>query len=262
MIGLSPEEFLSSIAHLPELPTPPAEPTGFVPTLNKTGYMTSTLDPFSSQFVERVGNFSKPILEVGSAYGVAALPALKNGATVIANDLDPRHLRILISKVPASDLARLRILDGSFPEELMGEIPPGSLDGCLVARVFHFFSGEKIIAAVRTIYEWLAPGGELTVVGETPYLSNWQSFIPVFEARRQKGELWPGWVEDPKQFAPERAKFLPAEMHLLDLEVLRRIFSQIGFEIQEAAYLNRTDFPPDMRLDGRESVGIRGIKPA
>ena len=46
----------------------------------------------------------------------------------------------------------------------------------------------------------------------------------------------------------------------MDVPVLTRELSWVGFEIERAEYLNRTDFPQDLRLDGRESVGIVGRK--
>jgi hypothetical protein len=48
----------------------------------------------------------------------------------------------------------------------------------------------------------------------------------------------------------------------MDVDVLRRIFEQAGFEIERVGYISREDFPDDMRLDGRENVGIIATKPA
>jgi hypothetical protein len=49
-------------------------------------------------------------------------------------------------------------------------------------------------------------------------------------------------------------------MHLLDEDVLRRVFEESGFRVLEARKFARPNFPPALRLDGRESVGIIGVK--
>jgi hypothetical protein len=50
-------------------------------------------------------------------------------------------------------------------------------------------------------------------------------------------------------------------MHLLDPEVLTRVFREGGFQVEEASLFARPEFPEDLRLDGRESVGVIGVKP-
>ncbi len=80
---------------------PVAEPNGFIKTLNNMGYMTSTLDPYSMAFADFAPAAPGPCLDVGAAYGVASLVALANGARMIANDIDGRHLRILLDRAPA-----------------------------------------------------------------------------------------------------------------------------------------------------------------
>src|SRR5437762_10539501 len=96
---------------------PPAEPNGFIPTLNKMGYMTSTLDPISADFARRAPSLPAPALEIGTAYGVLTMAALDAGARVIANDADPTHLEILRERVPESQRARLTLMPGYFPQE-------------------------------------------------------------------------------------------------------------------------------------------------
>jgi hypothetical protein len=50
-------------------------------------------------------------------------------------------------------------------------------------------------------------------------------------------------------------------MHFLDPEVLARVFTAAGFIIEKAATFARPEFPKDIQLDGRESVGLIAIKP-
>ena len=51
----------------------------------------------------------KPILDIGAAYGVNTIPALKNGATVIANDLEQSHLDILVVNTPKKYRKKFKI---------------------------------------------------------------------------------------------------------------------------------------------------------
>ena len=47
-------------------------------------------DIFSQKFIDYKTKL--PMLEIGTAYGYTTRAALLNGATIIANDLDHRHL--------------------------------------------------------------------------------------------------------------------------------------------------------------------------
>ena len=61
--------------------------------------------------------------------------------------------------------------------------------------------------------------------------------------------------------APERGASLPPKMHFLDPEVLTRVFAKAGFIVEKAHTFARPEFPKDIQLDGRESVGIVARKP-
>jgi hypothetical protein len=239
------------------MPTP--EVNGFVRTLNNMGYMTSTLDVYSNAFVDFAAKGPGPALDIGAAYGVATLPALESGAKVIANDIDPQHLEILAERASEASRGRLKLMPGSFPEEL--SIEPNSLGSILICRVMHFFSGPALEKAALKMFEWLAQGGKVFIVAETPYLKNFQSFIPTYEARKAAGDPWPGFIEDVMAIAPERGASLPPKMHFLDPEVLTRVFTKAGFVVEKAATFARPEFPEDIQLDGRESVGLIARKP-
>lgn len=238
---------------------PAPEPNGFVKTLNNMGYMTSGLDPFSQAFTEFAAIAPGPALDIGAAYGVASLAALEKGVEVWANDCEPRHLEILATRAPAQLRQRLRLLPGRFPEDLA--LPAGSVGCALICRVMHFFEGPRIEESARRLFQWLAPQGKVFVVAETPYLKNFRRFIPIYESRQQANLPWPGLVEDVAAMAPERGASLPSRMHFLDPEVLSRVFTEAGFEIEQARTFARPDFPEDLQLDGRESVGLIARKP-
>lgn len=237
-----------------ELKMPLPEPNGFVVTLNQQGYMTSTVDVFMQSFIDFAGTINKPVVDIGAAYGVATIPALVKGATVIANDLDERHLLILRERVPETLKEKLSLYPGRFPDEL--SFKSSSIGAFMIARVVHFFSPEKLIESAEKLFEWLDVGGKVFLTAETPYLKNWESFIPIFEQRKKEGNLWAGFVDDVMKYAPERGKFLPKTMLFLDPSVLRIVFENAGFEIEKVDFLSRPEFPEDLRRDGRESVGL------
>lgn len=238
---------------------PAAEPNGFVRTLNNMGYMTSTLDRFSQDFAQFAAKAPGPSLDIGAAYGVATLAALDTGARVIANDVDPRHLEILRDRVSEAQRDRLTLLPGLFPDSLA--VAPGSVGSVLICRVLHFFDGPALEYSARILFQWLASGGKVFIVAETPYLKNFQTFIPTYEARKAAGNPWPGFIDDVMAIAPERGASLPPKMHLLDPEVLTRVFREAGFVVEKAETFARPEFPEDIQLDGRESVGLIARKP-
>ena len=80
-----------------KLKMPEAEESGFIPTLNQMGFMTSSLDQFSKEFVDYAGKFPlENSMEIGAAYGVSTVEALKKGAQIIANDLEEKQACLLV----------------------------------------------------------------------------------------------------------------------------------------------------------------------
>lgn len=242
------------------LTIPDAEAGGFVPTLNGMGYMTVSCDRFMREFIAFAPSCECPVLDIGAAYGVATTAALDSGATVIANDIDDRHLMLLRNTLSPQASARLITIPGHFPRDI--RFSRNSIGAILIARVLHFFDGDLLTESVRKAFEWLVPGGRIFVTAETPYLRNWQEFIPTYEERKRRGERWPGFVEDAPSVVTQRRSNLPKAMHFLDPEVLTRVFREGGFQVEEASVFARPEFPDDLRLDGRESVGLIGVKPS
>jgi len=232
----------------------PEPENGFIKTLNRMGYMTTGLDRFSKAFVEFAPRAPGPCLDVGAAYGVATLAALAAGARVIANDLDARHLEILSERVPHEARERLTLAPGQFPDEL--DLAPRNLGAVLACRILHFFDGPALERAAAKLFDWTAPGGKVFIVGETPFIGTATRFMPTYLERTAAGALWPGLIEDTSVFDPGRAAQLPPLMHLLDESVLRRVFTGAGFHIERCELFARPEFPAQIQLDGRESVGL------
>lgn len=246
----------------PALPAPPRFGVrNIVPTLNGTGFMFEVLDDYAGSWIQRAAASSGPALEVGCAYGVATIAALEAGARVVACDMEPAHLEILRSRVPAGRRRRLGCVAGRLPRV---EFEAGRFAAILCSRVLHFLAGPEIEAAVAAMARWLQPGGHLYLVSDTPY-GIWRNFIPDFEAAKAAGARWPGMMREPCAWLPTPgiARYLgrPAFMNLLDPGILARSCSEAGLVVGRAGFIARRDFRGLAALDGRENAGVMATKP-
>lgn len=228
----------------------------FVPTLNKQGFAAVYLDRFSKKFTEfEEGEF----LEIGAAFGYTTLEALSNGASVTANDLEVNHLLHLEKEAKLKGFDRLKTVAGEFPNQLVFQ--ENRFKKILISRVLHFFTGQQIKNALQTVVYWLQPGGEVIIVCETPYLKNWTSFLDEYKERSRSGIEFPGEISNPQYWENNRTENLPVFVHWLDKDILETLVIGSGLEVVDVAYIDRSgQFPSDLLLDGRESVGIIGRK--
>src|SRR5690606_30540249 len=158
-------------------------------------------------------------------------------------------------------LTGLEAVKAEFPEEL--DIRPGSIDGILISRVFHFFPGERIRESLRKVAEWLTPGGKVFIVTDSVYRSIFRDLIPVYEKNVSSGLEWPGWTEDVRKFIPQGRldpETQPLAMNFLDPGLVRRELEIAGLETETAAFFKYDAEPDFARLDGREIVGAVGVK--
>ncbi|MBY0503131.1 MAG: class I SAM-dependent methyltransferase [Bryobacteraceae bacterium] len=219
------------------------------PTRNRMGWTSNQLNTLSQLFVDACRPGALPVLDLGAAYGVASLAALARGAKVIANDLDAAHLAEL------GEREGLTLLPGRFPQEL--DLPANSLSAVHASNVLHFLTGEELTLGAAKIAEWLGPGGRLYVHAGTPYQAPFARFIPEYEKRAAAGELWPGYVPDTRAISSHRKLGqIPRAIHLLDAQVLTRVFLAAGFEIERVWTHRRHDLPKSLHCDGREGVAL------
>jgi SAM-dependent methyltransferase len=235
---------------------------GMVPTLNGTGFMFEVRDSFTNDFISYAGRSALPVLELGCAYGVASIPALEAGARVTASDMEPQHLEILKSKVPAHLLGNLELVVATLPQ---AEFPAGSFGAILCSRVLHFLTGDNIDTSVRKMAQWLAPGGRLYLIADTPY-GIWRKKIAEFEAGKATGMRWPGMMVGLHNFLAAEPPPQPIEkppfMNVLDPELLARSCTDAGLAVIEAAFIPRPDFGSFGQMDGRENAGVLAVKNA
>jgi SAM-dependent methyltransferase len=259
------------MTHEPQIPPPaataaasPSMPEvrdGLVTTLNQTGLAIEHVDdPYTSAFVEFAVQAPGPALEIGTAFGAAALQVLQRGVPITANDLDPRHLEILRERTPPALRPMLRLAPGRFPDEL--PLAPGSLGAVLISRVMHFMTPREIEVAVAKLWAALVPGGKVFAVIDTIYLRSIQAFMPVYLERKARGEQSPGWCENFRDYViPEYRALAPETAHFLDEDTFPPFFARAGFRIERSSFIPRPYYPALIRLDGREGFGLIAVKP-
>jgi SAM-dependent methyltransferase len=217
-----------------QMPTPFIP--GLIPTMNNRGFMTEGLDAYSLEFTRYAGTVTREVLDIGCAYGVATLAALAGGARVLAADMDPRHLEVLLGRVPAEQRPRLRTATAVLPG---ADFPAGAFDAVLAARVLHFLRPEEVESVALKIFRWLAPGGKLFIIADSPYTGPWYKAAPEYEQRKKAGERWPGFLEDYRQFLPPGTDLSgqPRSINPMDPDILRRLATESGFAVERAAFL-------------------------
>ena len=234
-------------------------------TLNNTGYMTGGLDPYSLEFIEFAKNSSGKVADIGACFGVAVLPALEAGAEVIAVDNETRHLEILHQRTDPKYLDKLICITGSLPSNI--DLAPNSLSAILCARTLHLLHGDEIDESLENMYDWLEPDGRIYIINDSIYVkynANFsETFLPIHEENKQKGERWPGHIPNLKDVLYEEfTPMSPGYVTLMDIDSITNACQEYGFDILKAEYMARPDYPEILQNDGRENVCIVVRKPA
>lgn len=246
--------------NVPKQPLPQFGVKNMVPTMNGTGFMFEIRDGYADEWISYAGQITDPVLEMGCAYGVSTIPALEAGGRVVACDMEPQHLEILADKAPPALRDRLTCVAGKLPEV---DFEAGHFGAILCSRVLHFLTGEEIDASVAKMASWLKPGGRLYMVADTPY-GIWRNFIPTFEENKRQGARWPGLMVGLHNYLPtpgiQKHIDKPAFMNLLDADLLARICTDAGLQVERATFINRSDFKGLGGMDGRENAGVLAIR--
>lgn len=225
---------------------PPAMPEvtarGMVPTLNDKGFMSTSLDPVSAAFTLFAGQTAGWSLDLGCAYGIASLAALDRGACIVACDMEPGHVDVLLSKVNAS--ARNRIC-GVVAEMPRIAFQANSFDAILCSRALHFLTGNDVEATVQAMAGWLKPGGKAFLIADTPYTGFWAAHASTYEQKKADGDPWPGFIPDVTIYLPDTARTKTMVRHLnpMDPDILARVCAEAGLSVEQAAFSGRADQP-------------------
>jgi len=246
---------------IPRMPDPVAN-GAFIPTLDQQGAIWLFIDEITQTYLDFAAQSKGTMLEIAAGYGHVVIKALEAGAErVFANEVDPRQLAIIESRVTAEFPGKLTCCLGQFPEHL--EFADAGFDGIYNARLFHFFDSDRIRAALAKMYRWLRPGGRVFLVNDAIYRTIFKPLIPMYEQRVGAGDEWPGYIVDVRSLIPAELhpQTFPATMNFMDPTVLTRELKRTGFEVAVAGFYPYTGSFALGRLDGRELAGAIGIKP-
>lgn len=230
-----------------------------IATGNRHGWTNDRPNELSESFIEHAGRTRGRCLDVGAAFGVATLGAVRAGATVIANDLDEAHLRALIDRASPEERTRITLLPGRFPDYTLED---GSLDAVHASNVFHFLRGHEIERGLTAIARWLRPSGRLFLLACTPATGNLQELRPGVDARRAAGARWPGECDDVQiTVTHESVAALPPFLHLLTRETLVPAVEAAGLRVVRAEEFTRRDIPAFSRGTGGENLLVIAERP-
>lgn len=231
---------------------------GLIKTENAMGVMFKELSPAAEAFVQYAKIATSPLLDIGAAYGATTIPALENGAEVIACDLSEAHLSILRKSTDQIFIHNLKTWSKKFPDEL--HIENESLSGILISNVLHFMDGESITHGLQQCCNWLKYDGKLFVTVMTPHLSFYYQLLPEYKKRVQEGIEWPG-IFNPKLVATDKWRDnLPDFVHLFEMDVIKRVIEQAGFTIDKIEYFCYKNYPDEHRTDGKEFISLCATK--
>lgn len=219
--------------------------------------MTTSLDKFSLEFV----NFCYPsmkIFEGGAAFGIATREILKRGCHVYVNDLLKEHLDCISDACSKEEKERLFLFPGPIQNLSFEKV---FFDGIFSSRMIHLLKGEDIEKTLHHFFSWLRPLGKLILTADTPFLKCYASHIKQYEHQRKQGNKWPGLIENTVPFKNITFNNIPEFINFLDLETLTRVVQEAGFLIERVDYIVQNSFPEELKLDGRETVGIIAHKP-
>lgn len=244
----------------PRMPEP-IENGMMVPTLDGQGWIWLYKDEITKSYIDYGAVTKGLMLEIGAGYGDIVLEVLKKGARVIADEISEGQLEIIQRRVAESGLSGLEVIEAEFPERL--DMPGNTIDGILISRVFHFFTGERIRESLRKVHDWLTPGGKVFIVTDSVYRTIFKELISVYEKNAADGVEWPGWTEDVRRFIPGGRldpQTQPLAMNFLDPGIMRRELTVAGFETEVSSFFKYPGDPDFARLDGREITGAIGVK--
>ena len=239
----------------------PVENGMMIPTLDNQGWIWLYKDEITKSYIDYAARTKGLMLEVGAGYGHIVLEVLKKGARVIADDISLGQLQIIRHRAEIEGLSGLEVMNAEFPEKL--DLPENTIDGILISRVFHFFTGSRIRESLRKVRCWLRPGGKVFIVTDSVYRTIFKELIPVYENNVAEGVEWPGWVDDVRKLIPKERidpETQPLAMNLMDPAIIRRELVLAGFRVEVSSFFKYPADPDYARLDGREIVGAIGIK--
>ena len=208
--------------------------SGFVRTANRMGCMSLRPTPTMQRWIDDARLHQGRYLDIGCAYGVATIAAIRAGARVVACDCCPDHLRKVQHLTPLYALSRLTTVKASFPDGIDDSLGP--FDAILMAKVLHFFDGATLRRALWRCWELLAPGGRLYLSTMSPEGMS-EVVTEAYHRRVEENNPWPGIFDlSYSGLSEEVREHLPLTVHLLDSEKLKAELLRARFHVEQVQY--------------------------
>lgn len=139
-------------------------------TLNRTGYQFEKLHPSLDHWIHSCPESAHPLLDLGCAFGVHTLHAIKHGRDVVALDMEKGHLDVLnTTAAQLTATARPEDKYGKLVQSIVSTMPCGDVfgkhtfSGVLLSEVVHCLKLNEPEVVMRDVFKWLIPGGKLVV---------------------------------------------------------------------------------------------------
>jgi SAM-dependent methyltransferase len=227
-----------------------------IPVLNKFGYEKAVVaDEYTEAFVKGSIGASKPVLEIGCAYGHVVRDVLALGGKIVASDLSAEMLEILVRDCPKDRLNNLHVYPARFPDEL--SFKKESFSAILASRILHFLDGKTIEEGLALIHNWLMTGGKFYFTAISIHHDAIKAFLPTYQERVVKGVKWAGEIENQWEFSPEHKPYVPKFLHIFDKPQLERILPFHGFKIDKISLFN---YPDDTTAGDKGHIGFVATK--
>jgi len=198
-------------------------------------------------------------LEIGAGFGYVSKKAVKKGAHVYVNDIDAKNLKGFEDALSIQEREKTTLIPGKFPNKF--GIQDSSLDAVLAQRVMHYLNPDEFDKGLKIINNLLKVGGKFYMTIDSPYTRPWQGFISEFEMRKKGFDRYPGFIKGISKYNASNVYGNVDALNFMDADVARERLEEVGFQVLEAIYLNDiTKYYDELRLDGREAVGIIAVK--
>ena len=218
--------------------------------------MTETLDEMSTAFTDYAGTIDDEALDIGCAYGIATLQALRTARESAPATSNPSTSTSCCSGYRIST----RRTSGPSPDRCRRSIfrlavsaPSSHHASCI------FCPGADVEQTVRKMYDWLRPEGRVFLIADSPYtrpLAGRRTRIRTTQGRRRSVA---GLARRLHAVLPDNMQVSkdPAPINPMDPDILRRVCEQAGLEVIEARWLSSgTKY-----ATGRDHAGVIARKP-
>lgn len=261
---------------------------GLERTNNKTGFMFLKIDDSINHWLNSSPHSSKPLLDLGAAYGVHTIHALKAGRDVVSADMDEVHISKLRErvgeylKISASHqgTGAGRLIDSTvvtLPDSTA--FRDESVAGVLLSEVLHFMKPGQPQLLFNDVYRWMEPGGRMVVTVAASKEETVQRFTGNMGFKLNKdrsvGDVTkmiataceeelakeaPTYMELP-QSSPFRAA-LCGHLYLMDAKELKFFAKKAGFQIERCIPISPGKYPDEKSEGGTVLLVARKADPS